>query len=59
MAPVHVIPARDEQNIEQKLVTLLLAAVKDRPGAHLSPSFPARRRSAISVAGGTGARRAR
>ncbi len=31
MAPVHIIPARDELNMEQKLVTLLLAAVEDKP----------------------------
>jgi glucosamine-6-phosphate deaminase len=31
MAPIHVIPARDESNIEQKLVTLLLAAVQEKP----------------------------
>ncbi|HEY9594648.1 MAG TPA: PIG-L family deacetylase, partial [Spirochaetia bacterium] len=30
MAPIHVIPARDEANIDQKLVTLLLAAVQER-----------------------------
>ncbi|MGA2763634.1 MAG: PIG-L family deacetylase [Spirochaetia bacterium] len=31
MATIHVIPARDEQNMEQKLVTLLLAAVEEKP----------------------------
>jgi LmbE family N-acetylglucosaminyl deacetylase/6-phosphogluconolactonase/glucosamine-6-phosphate isomerase/deaminase len=36
MAPIHVIPARDEPNIEQKLVTLLLAAVQEKPDLILS-----------------------
>ncbi len=36
MAPIHVIPARDEQNIEQKLVTLVLAAVQEKPDLILS-----------------------
>src|SRR5208282_4815360 len=35
-APIHVIPARDEANIEQKLVTLLLAAVQEKPDLILS-----------------------
>ena len=48
MAPVHVIPARDEQNMEQKLVTLLLAAVEDKPDLIVSvfagtPAFGAYR----------------
>ena len=36
MAPIHVIPARDESNIEQKLVTLLLAAVQEKPDLIIS-----------------------
>ena len=36
MATVHVIPARDDQNMEQKLVTLLLAAVEDKPDLIIS-----------------------
>jgi glucosamine-6-phosphate deaminase len=36
MAPIHVIPARDEANIEQKLVTLLLASVQEKPDLILS-----------------------
>lgn len=48
MAPIHVIPARDESNIEQKLVTLLLAAVQEKPDLILSvfagtPAFGAYR----------------
>lgn len=48
MAPVHVIPARDELNMEQKLVTLLLAAVEDKPDIIVSvfagtPAFGAYR----------------
>jgi glucosamine-6-phosphate deaminase len=48
MAPIHVIPARDEQNIEQKLVTLLLAAVQEKPDLIMSvfagtPAFGAYR----------------
>jgi glucosamine-6-phosphate deaminase len=48
MAPIHVIPARDEANIDQKLVTLILAAVQDRPDLILSvfggtPAFGAYR----------------
>src|SRR5208282_3183179 len=35
-APIHVIPARDEANIEQKLVTLLLAAVQEKPDLIIS-----------------------
>ncbi len=35
-APIHIIPARDEANIEQKLVTLLLAAVQEKPDLILS-----------------------
>jgi glucosamine-6-phosphate deaminase len=36
MASIHVIPARDEANIEQKLVTLLLAAVQEKPDLIIS-----------------------
>ncbi len=36
MAPIRVIPARDEANIEQKLVTLLLAAVQEKPDMIIS-----------------------
>jgi glucosamine-6-phosphate deaminase len=36
MAPIRVIPARDEVNIEQKLVTLLLAAVQEKPDLIIS-----------------------
>lgn len=36
MASIRVIPARDEGNIEQKLVTLLLAAVADKPDLIIS-----------------------
>jgi LmbE family N-acetylglucosaminyl deacetylase/6-phosphogluconolactonase/glucosamine-6-phosphate isomerase/deaminase len=36
MAHIHVIAARDEANIEQKLVTLLLAAVQQKPDLILS-----------------------
>ncbi len=36
MAPIHIIPARDEANIEQKLVTLLLAAVQEKPDLIIS-----------------------
>ena len=36
MAHIHVVPARDEANIEQKLVTLLLAAVQEKPDLILS-----------------------
>ncbi len=48
VAPIHVIPARDEANIEQKLVTLLLAAVQEKPDLILSvfagtPAFGAYR----------------
>jgi glucosamine-6-phosphate deaminase len=48
MAPIHVIPARDESNIEQKLVTLLLAAVQEKPDLILAvfagtPAFGAYR----------------
>ena len=48
MAPIHVIPARDEANIEQKLVTLLLAAVQEKPDLIISvfagtPAFGAYR----------------
>jgi glucosamine-6-phosphate deaminase len=31
MAPIRIIPARDEENIEQKLVTLILAAAAEKP----------------------------
>ena len=31
MPPIRVVPARDESNIEQKVVTLLLAAVQEKP----------------------------
>ncbi len=48
MAPIHIIPARDEANIEQKLVTLLLAAVQEKPDLIISvfagtPAFGAYR----------------
>jgi glucosamine-6-phosphate deaminase len=48
MAPIHVIPARDETNIEQKLATLLLAAAQEKPDLVLSvfagtPAFGAYR----------------
>jgi glucosamine-6-phosphate deaminase len=48
MAPIHIIPARDEANIEQKLVTLLLAAVQEKPDLIVSvfagtPAFGAYR----------------
>jgi glucosamine-6-phosphate deaminase len=48
VAPIHVIPARDEANIEQKLVTLLLAAVEEKPDLIVSvfagtPAFGAYR----------------
>jgi len=48
MATVHVIPARDDLNMEQKLVTLLLAAVEDKPDLIVSvfagtPAFGAYR----------------
>jgi glucosamine-6-phosphate deaminase len=48
MAPIRVIPARDEANIEQKLVTLLLAAVQEKPDLIISvfagtPAFGAYR----------------
>jgi glucosamine-6-phosphate deaminase len=48
MATVHVIPARDDHNMEQKLVTLLLAAVEDKPDLIVSvfagtPAFGAYR----------------
>jgi glucosamine-6-phosphate deaminase len=48
VAPIHVIPARDEANIDQKLVTLLLAAVQEKPDLILSvfagtPAFGAYR----------------
>jgi hypothetical protein len=48
MATVHVIPARDDQNMEQKLVTLLLASVEDKPDLIVSvfagtPAFGAYR----------------
>ena len=36
MAPIRVIPARDESNIDQKLVTLLLAAVQEKPDLIIS-----------------------
>jgi LmbE family N-acetylglucosaminyl deacetylase/6-phosphogluconolactonase/glucosamine-6-phosphate isomerase/deaminase len=36
MAPIRVIPARDEANIDQKLVTLLLAAVQEKPDLIIS-----------------------
>ncbi len=36
MAPIRVIPARDETNIEQKLVTLVLAAVQEKPDLIIS-----------------------
>ena len=31
MSPMRIVPARDEQNIDQKLVTFLLAAVAEKP----------------------------
>ena len=48
MAPIRIIPARDEANIEQKLVTLLLAAVQEKPDLIISvfagtPAFGAYR----------------
>jgi glucosamine-6-phosphate deaminase len=48
MAPIHIIAARDEANIEQKLVTLLLAAVEEKPDLIISvfagtPAFGAYR----------------
>ncbi len=48
MAPIHIVPARDEANIEQKLVTLLLAAVQEKPDLIISvfagtPAFGAYR----------------
>jgi len=48
MAQIRVIPARDEANIEQKLVTLLLAAVQEKPDLIISvfagtPAFGAYR----------------
>ncbi len=48
MAHIRVIPARDEANIEQKLVTLLLAAVQEKPDLIISvfagtPAFGAYR----------------
>ena len=48
MAHIRVIPARDEANIEQKLVTLLLAAVQEKPDLIVSvfagtPAFGAYR----------------
>ncbi|HET6487184.1 MAG TPA: hypothetical protein VFH83_12230, partial [Spirochaetia bacterium] len=36
MPSIHLIPARDESNIEQKLVTLILAAVTQKPDLILS-----------------------
>ena len=36
MPPIRVVPARDESNIEQKLVTLLLAAVQEKPDLIMS-----------------------
>jgi len=36
MPPIRVVPARDESNIEQKLVTLLLAAVEEKPDLIIS-----------------------
>jgi glucosamine-6-phosphate deaminase len=36
MASIRVIPARDESNIEQKLVTLLLAAIVEKPDLIIS-----------------------
>ena len=36
MSPIHIVPARDEANIEQKLVTQLLAAVQEKPDLILS-----------------------
>ena len=36
MATIHIIPARDEANIEQKLVTLLLAAAEEKPDLIIS-----------------------
>jgi glucosamine-6-phosphate deaminase len=48
MPPIRVVPARDESNIEQKLVTLLLAAVQEKPDLIVSvfagtPAFGAYR----------------
>jgi glucosamine-6-phosphate deaminase len=48
MAPIRVIPARDEANIDQKLVTLLLASVQEKPDVIISvfagtPAFGAYR----------------
>jgi len=48
MPPIRVVPARDESNIEQKLVTLLLAAVQEKPDLIISvfagtPAFGAYR----------------
>jgi len=48
MAQIRVIPARDDANIEQKLVTLLLAAVQEKPDLIISvfagtPAFGAYR----------------
>jgi glucosamine-6-phosphate deaminase len=48
MAPIRVIPARDEANIEQRLVTMLLAAVQEKPDLIISvfagtPAFGAYR----------------
>lgn len=31
MPPIRIIPARDEENVDQKLATLLLAAVEEKP----------------------------
>jgi LmbE family N-acetylglucosaminyl deacetylase/6-phosphogluconolactonase/glucosamine-6-phosphate isomerase/deaminase len=36
MPAIHVIPARDDQNIDQKLVTLILAAVEEKPDLIIS-----------------------
>ena len=36
MAPIRIIPARDEANIEQKLATLILAAVEEKPDLIMS-----------------------
>jgi LmbE family N-acetylglucosaminyl deacetylase/6-phosphogluconolactonase/glucosamine-6-phosphate isomerase/deaminase len=48
MAPIRVVPARDEGNLEQKLVTLLLASVQEKPDLIISvfagtPAFGAYR----------------
>ncbi len=48
MSTIHIIPARDDQNIDQKLVTLILAAVQEKPDLIISvfagtPAFGAYR----------------